>query len=229
MKTILKSLMAAVAGLFAVTAGAEVELPSGYTQLDYIESTGQEYIDTKIDAAGDVTAVMDFMPLGYTGGGYLGTCEGGDSSDWRFLDSDAYGTIFDCGNARVNLGKDVSINNKRVTLSCGIENDRVTVRLDDSAGLRIAEGSANSEGTIAAKSIRVFGIHQGWGNPPDSCVAMRLYSLKLKKGGTLVRDFVPCQRDSDGAYGLYDRVEGMFYGNKSGKGAFVGPTTAVAQ
>ena len=47
--------------------------------------------------------------------------------------------------------------------------------------------------------------------------------------GTQVRDLVPCKRVSDGAYWLYDRVEGKFYGNESGKGAFVGPTTAVAQ
>ena len=52
---------------------------------------------------------------------------------------------------------------------------------------------------------------------------MRLYSLQVKQNGVIIRDFVPCKNNITDEYGLYDRVEGKFYGNESGNGAFLGP------
>ncbi len=43
--------------------------------------------------------------------------------------------------------------------------------------------------------------------------AMRLYSLRIKDNGTLVRLFVPCVNNSTSKAGLYDLVNGKFYGN----------------
>ena len=47
---------------------------------------------------------------------------------------------------------------------------------------------------------------------------IKLYSCEIYDGSTLVRDFIPCKNPS-GAVGLYDTVNGTFYGN-SGTGAF---------
>ena len=47
------------------------------------------------------------------------------------------------------------------------------------------------------------------GNTQYGCY--KLYSAKLYDGETLGRDFVPAQRDSDGANGLYDLVNNTFY------------------
>ena len=51
----------------------------------------------------------------------------------------------------------------------------------------------------------------GWGG--------KIYSLKLSKGGVLVRDFIPCYRKSDNVAGLFDKVNGVFYTN-AGTGEF---------
>lgn len=40
----------------------------------------------------------------------------------------------------------------------------------------------------------------------------KLYSCQIEKGGTLVRDFVPCTNPS-GEAGLYDLVGNQFYAN----------------
>ena len=45
------------------------------------------------------------------------------------------------------------------------------------------------------------------------------YYIKVYRSGTLVRDYVPCVRNSDGVAGLYDKVENKFYTN-SGTGSF---------
>ena len=159
---------------------------------------------------------MDFMQLDYTGDAFIGTpFDVYDELDWRFLNSSnpSYGgTIFDCGDKRINLGLNVVTNGARVTVCCGSDGSNVVyLRIADANGVTIAQREEPRSGAVASEPICLF----------RSC-KMRLYSLKLIKDGTLVRDFVPCKRVSDGAYGLYDRVEGKFYGNESG-GAFVRP------
>ena len=47
----------------------------------------------------------------------------------------------------------------------------------------------------------------------------KLYKCKMYVSGVLVRDFIPCYRNSDNEVGLYDIVNGVFYTNQ-GTGAF---------
>ena len=50
-------------------------------------------------------------------------------------------------------------------------------------------------------------------------ISAKLYSTTIYDDDKLVRDFVPCYRKSDGVIGVYDRVENKFYTN-SGTGSF---------
>lgn len=49
---------------------------------------------------------------------------------------------------------------------------------------------------------------------------MRLYYFRIYDGDILVRDFVPCV-DSEGIYGLYDKLSETFYVN-IGSDLFIG-------
>ena len=49
---------------------------------------------------------------------------------------------------------------------------------------------------------------------------MKLYSFKIYEGNAIVRDFIPVQMKDTEEIGLYDKVEGKFYGN-SGSGTFI--------
>ncbi len=49
---------------------------------------------------------------------------------------------------------------------------------------------------------------------------MRLYNCKLWDNGTLIRNFIPCYRNSDKEAGLYDLVNNVFYTNQ-GTGSFI--------
>ena len=40
---------------------------------------------------------------------------------------------------------------------------------------------------------------------------MRLFRVKRYVDGVLYRDLIPCRRDSDGVYGLYDIVQNSFH------------------
>jgi hypothetical protein len=51
------------------------------------------------------------------------------------------------------------------------------------------------------------------------CVTMQLYSFSITDGDTIVRDYIPCQT-AEGEVGLWDKVDGIFYGN-AGTGEFI--------
>lgn len=50
-----------------------------------------------------------------------------------------------------------------------------------------------------------------WSTGPWRNGSGKIYSFKVTKNDTLVRDLVPCKRDSDDKYGMYDIVNDAFY------------------
>ena len=69
MKKIFSAALALVCIWFATPALAA--LPSGYTQLEYIESTGTQYIDTGIKANLNTKAILDFQLSNYNNRGAI--------------------------------------------------------------------------------------------------------------------------------------------------------------
>lgn len=58
----------------------------------------------------------------------------------------------------------------------------------------------------------------------DEVIYGRLYSFKVYENGTLVRDLVPCTRDSDSKAGVYDIVNDVFYQSANSNSLIAGPT-----
>ncbi len=50
-----------------------------------------------------------------------------------------------------------------------------------------------------------------------------MYKLKLWNNNVLVRDFIPCYRNSDNLAGVYDLVNNVFYTNQRTGNFIVGP------
>ena len=66
----------------------------------------------------------------------------------------------------------------------------------------------------------MFGILQN-GTVNGSPAGGKIYFLKMKENGMLVRDFIPVKRKSDGVIGMYDLVGRKFYTSPNGV-AFTG-------
>ncbi|MBQ9430549.1 MAG: hypothetical protein IJU44_03255 [Kiritimatiellae bacterium] len=84
-------------------------------------------------------------------------------------------------------------------------------------GSFVAEGTADAGGN----NMILFGFNNGAAGAVSvdaSRAAMKLYSCKIEDGGVVRRDFVP-YRNAEGAFGLYDTIEGVFYPNQA-KGSF---------
>jgi hypothetical protein len=55
----------------------------------------------------------------------------------------------------------------------------------------------------------------------------KCYYFKIKKDNVLVRDFIPCKRDSDSISGLYDLIENKFYASSGASNFTAGPEKQI--
>ena len=66
---------------------------------EWIKSTGNQWINTGVNASINLEAELDFIPHVHTGDITVGVNKD-DKTDWRFFDYSG-GVLFDCGNTRV--------------------------------------------------------------------------------------------------------------------------------
>lgn len=180
-------------------------LPAGYTELEYIESTGTQYIDTCFKPNQDTRVVADIQMVGTPVNAFF---FGGRTSTTS--------NIFCFLWLESNKVFRTDYNNKQKSVS-GVYNDRVFVDFN--------KNIVEMNGTVIEHT---YGTFQSTGNlfifaastsgTMSSPASARLYSFKMYDNGTLIRDFVPCTNTS-GTVGLYDMVNGIFYGN-AGTGVF---------
>lgn len=175
-----------------------------YTLLEYIESTGTQFIDTGIGNAYEITMDVQFINNGAneqlmgqsaSGGQYFGINKNG------YLENGLSQAFSYLGTERRNIHIIRTQQNQTIT----VEGETLIV----------------DRGGISAVTFKLLG---GVGERYP-CSA-KLYSCQFYDNGTLVRDYVPCVT-SDGEIGLWDMVEDKFYGN-AGTGTFVaGPDVIV--
>lgn len=185
------------------------KLPGGYTQLEYIESTGAEYIDTGFIPTRTVK-IEDTVSHITTDG--TATLFGGSSGQQRVQVYHASDLRF---AARAFASTPVNINVPNLT-------DKYTIIFDCQNTLFEVKDVDSKVFTIGSSghtySIALFGNNMEGAIATQS--AHRRYSFKIWDNGVLQRDMIPCCRDLDGAIGMYDLVNDVFYENK-GSGAFI--------
>lgn len=184
-----------------------MSLPSGYTQLAYIKSSGAQYIDTGVAAAKDlkVEAIMDVD----------------ESSSWIMILGDYTSSKYFSWWANGNLAYAYfGSKNGTLTFSAGRHiyiadgpNNKWEI---DGTSITLVPASSDFSGT--GGTLYLFSVHNGGSYTRASA---KLYSCKIYKNGTLIRDFVPC-RNASGTLGLYDLINNRFYEN-AGSGDFEGP------
>ena len=174
-------------------------LPAGYTELEYIESTGTQYIDTGIsqarfvhDIAFTTRTVYNLMGNGLGHGLYWGQN--------RSALTDGY----ELGPRGINMDSSV-----RRT----IEYNNLTL-----ANIQLSVGGQTVVDSVGASYINptyeVFHIK----NSAEYYTSAKLYGLKVyDANNALVRNFVPAQHGTE--IGLYDTVSRQFFDN-DGEGVF---------
>ena len=168
-----------------VNTGISTTVPSGLVELEYIESTGTQYIETGISAKNITKAIIDFQ--------YITV----DSSR---------------ENQMMSVWVDASNH-----MQCGL------------TGTTFLTGRGTTFSQTSNMTARTTGTSVPIGNPDmliplfaqrasavDRWSIAKLYSCKMYNNSTIVRDFIPAKRISDGKCGLWDKVNLKFYVDESG-------------
>lgn len=189
-------------------------LPSGYQEVEYIQSTGTQYIDTNHIFTADNQKLETKVKFITTGGRWAG--------------------VF-----KFNVGNALSIapyNNKLWFGRNGDYYTTTTYNDGDLLNIKAIAKNRNLTGYVNGQEVlnilysntytppyNYYLFAQNYGDNNNSPWGMgnsRIYYFRLYENDVIIRDFIPCYRKSDNEIGLYDIVGNKFYTNQ-GSGAFI--------
>lgn len=161
-------------------------LPNGYTKLEYIESTGTQYISTGITPTENTKVVIEFNSSN-SSGVVFGQDSGYKVNAFMFAMTVV---VFD------STKKDISIsaNTKHI-----VQVAPKAFKVDNGSSQYIYANKVN-----AAYPMFLFGNNRN--GKFSEGVAMKLYSFKVYENDVLIADYIPCKQGN--AVGLYDDVAG---------------------
>lgn len=193
-------------------------LPSGYKKLEYIESSGTQYIDTGVRnfSTQYTRVVLDVDWLSCLGC-YFGYSH---SVTLRWFANAYSSTSIHSGFMKENKSATIATVIGRYIVDKNGSSTNVN-------GVKILHTAADT--TISGSILLLaLGVMSG---VTDIAGAARIYSCEIYSGSiitanTIVRKFVPC-KNSSGEVGLYDEINDAFYGN-AGTGVFIaGPEAST--
>jgi hypothetical protein len=194
-------------------SGNSSELPSEYIRLDYIVSTGAQYIDTEYIPNNNTSVEIQFLFDVVGDGqnrGVFGTRAAATSKSFCLISSNSAQLFSGYGTTNTNTYLRFNAN----TIYTVKKQKNITIMDDEIIT------TASNQIFTCPYALVLFAVRNG-SKIPTFNSSMNLYYCKIWDGDTLVREFIPCQRISDNTVGLYDKVYGVFYENK-GTGEFLG-------
>lgn len=180
-----------------------------YTPVEYIASSGTQYIDTKIKPNGNIRCIVDFQYTSTSSqSGLIGAWEnskgmlfGVNSSKFQF----AFGTSAWAGS----------------TTTADTNRHMVYMNNKDGNGLLDTTTLANKSNVVSlvndTKNIHLFKSNGG-----ASYGSVKVYACKIYHGNCLVRDFIPVL-DNNNIACMFDKVSNSFFYN-AGTGSFTAGT-----
>lgn len=196
-----------------------VRLPVEYQEVEYLESTGTQYIDT-----GYVPVVDTWVDAEY---GFSDTYSGeqvmlgASSVNYTYNNTTGLtvqlynrnkwycgcgGSVF--GGVLTGIGKELYIKH-RVILTKSL------LTVDGNEQRNPGRATFDPSQPCYLYAINAYGI-----GAQRLSKTLRLYSVKLYENENIMRDFIPCYRKSDSEPGMYDTVSGTFFTNQ-GTGTFI--------
>lgn len=220
----------ATVGLEVKTANAS-SLPVGFTPLEYIESTGAQYINSGYTADHNTRIVVEYAftnvstkqqrIFGYQTGsglwystyinsaGRAGTAYQDGSGQWWQIGSN---DIYYAANTKYRMDYN------------GLEK---MVTIYNADGSIFAERDmSNASATKACDGSMIILANQDTSSAVNNYAYAKLYSFQMYDADGIVRDFVPC-KTIDNKVGLYDKVTKKFYPSSTTTAFTAGPVDST--
>ena len=179
-------------------------LPNGYTPLEYIESTGTQYIDTGISPTNATETKIVGQYTGWAGNNdtlfgalrlngydYYGFGTGGER--WRlwYGSSGAPWVLFGAKDTQKHT---FLLKNK-------------SIYIDDLT----TPAAASQLSTTTNRSMYLFCAN--YAGTASYLAKAKIFSVTIKENNTIIQDLIPARRNSDGEIGMYDIVRNTFLTN----------------
>lgn len=194
----------------------EYNLPYGFTELDYLDASGTQYIDTEITPANNRgLAVYAETVRKYDG--YVGGLS--DNETGEFINAGRYipGYSWMAGFSGTEPMPTIIPGTYPFSKFFASVNFLNSRKFFMSAEGEVWEANIKNDYNFTTlKTIRLFGVHTHsfayyWRNP--------IYSAQISEGTKIIRDFVPVLREADKVAGMWDKVSKQFFEN-AGTGTF---------
>lgn len=190
----------------------EYELPEGYEELEYIQSSGSQYADTGFKPNQDTRVIIDAQLA-------AAIVNSNTCAYFGVRTSNLYFDLYDSDSSNQYIRYFYGTNyNKYFTL------DNTARHVFD-----CNKNTATANGTTLTYTATTFqfayNLYLGASNNTGKAEGMfplKIYSCQIYDNGTLVRDYVPC-KNASGTAGLYDMVNSVFYADAAGAGFIAGP------
>lgn len=196
----------------------DINIFPGYTRLEYIKTTGTQYIDTRVLPTKDINWSVDFMITQHGTSTYDIPFGSRATNAQNLLSMSTSQIAVDFGGTTLDLYNITQINNRILYELINPNENQVQRKINGTLISPIVNKSVFS-GTNPYTML-IGGFHNNSASFESRNTNTQWYSVKIRNGLNLIRDFIPVKRKTDNKVGLYDLVEHKFYGN-SGSGDFV--------
>lgn len=189
--------------------GTEVRsgLPDGYTQLDYIESTGTQRIDTGVSGNATIKITAQASAIKGSSQALLSSTSGATGGSWfgEFTTNQKWGIGTGAGLTTIDP-------TTKITAEIVFDENGCSGTVNSESITRSAVGTQSDWAIMATTQ----------GSYPFSG---KVWGCQITQNDVLVRNFVPCKNTSN-VVGMYDTVSGTFFTN-DGTGDFVAGPAVV--
>lgn len=183
-------------------------LPAEFQEVEYIESSGTQYIDSGYCLKQNVYLKTNIQFTSTTNNQLNGVYSGATNYRLQFGITN-YKFFIGIGNETEEYSNpdtnkhlfEINLANKQYGIDSNLTTDS-TITIEDTT-----------------KNILLFAFLNGYSNEPNYFCSQKMYDLQIYDNNVLVRNFIPCYRKADNEIGLYDLVNGVFYTN-AGTGTF---------
>ena len=192
-------------------------LPVGYTEVEYIESSGTQYINTGICPTNNTKVEVVFNSSMNSKFVYGSRTSVNTENRFAFF--------FDALNTSNHF--QFSLDTEIADISMQLNTD-YTVSLSQEGGYLDGElkESYDTQSFVSELPLYLCGINQTGAEERAHEFQGKIYSFKVYENNILIQSLVPCIRDIDGAIGMYDTVSNTFLVN-SGTGTFISGSTST--
>lgn len=200
------------AGLYTISIYMP-DVPSAYTQLEYLESSGTQYIDTGLNASGTLGVELEFLfpdPTAIQQNGAIKRYTDGGTKYMRHH--------LQCANDNFYYGYRIS---GVLSAIASADSNKHSVIIRPDISKFEFDGATISD--MVSLTFDIGANYWLFGrNSPSmelSYATIRIYTCAMYSNGTPSRNYYPVRRNSDSVLGMYDTVNNVFYTN-AGSGSF---------